>query len=93
MSKPRDSRFHQRGRMDIMACILRHSMGHSRKTNLIYKCNLGSNQFKAYLDLLLRTELLRRYEEKGGRVESYETTQKGKAFLKEYRKISLLLET
>jgi len=79
--------------MDIMACILHHSVGHSRKTNLIYKCNLGSNQFKAYLHLLLRTGLLKRYEEKGGRAESYETTEKGQAFLREYRKIKALLET
>lgn len=92
MSDIEESLFLQRSRMDIIACILEHSAGHSRKTNLIYKCNLGSNQFKVYLSLLLGTGLLRRYEEKGGRVESYEATEKGEAFLNEYRKLKALLE-
>jgi len=84
-------RFHQRSRVDIIACILRNSNGTSRKTRLIYRCNLSLSQFNTYATCLIEGELLTKYAGEGG-AEIYETTEKGRRFLRDYEKISKILE-
>lgn len=80
--------------MDIIANILYVSDGGAKKTHVMYKCNLSFRQLHAYLDLLIDRRLLRKVEKgENRRQELYETTSKGKAFLKAYKNIKALLAT
>lgn len=86
----KSGRFHHRSRIDIIGCILENAIGHSRKTNLIYKCNLSVGQCNLYLDLLTEAGLLRK-NNPGSRV-AFATTEKGKTFLKDYKKLKTILD-
>lgn len=88
----RKRRFIQRSRLDIIACILSNAENGSRKTRLIYQCNLSVSQFNKYATSLLEGALL---ETKitGKKIVTYYTTPKGKEFLQDYQKIHLVLET
>ena len=77
--------------MDIIACILGFSNTSSRKTRLIYRCNLNLIQFNLYAECLIQGGLLRKYEKNGK--EIYESTEKGKEFLRDYTKIQEVLES
>ena len=83
--------FLQRSRIDIMACILRNSNAASRKTRLIYRCNLSLSQFNKYADCLTEGGLLRRSRGENG-AEIYHTTEKGKEFLRDYERIRSILD-
>jgi len=82
--------FSQRGRVDIIECILGNSNSSSRKTRLIYRCNLSLSQFNFYAECLIQGGLLGSYERNGKKI--YETTEKGKTFIKDYAKIREVLE-
>jgi len=84
-------RFLQRSRIDIIACVLENSDNSSRKTRLIYRCNLSLSQFNMYADCLIEGELLKKYLTQNG-TEIFETTEKGKKFLNDYEKIRKILE-
>lgn len=84
-------RFIQRSRIDIVACILSYSNESSRKTRIIYRCNLSLSQFNMYADCLVEGGLLERYIGRNG-VEIYKTTQKGKNFLKDYERLKKVLD-
>lgn len=84
------SGFSRRSRMDIMACILENSNESSRKTRLIYRCNLSLLQFNLYKNCLAEIGLLKASKREDG-VEIFETTEKGKEFLKAYGKIKTCL--
>lgn len=87
-----NSHFSRRSRLDIMAIILTTSLNGSRKTNLIYKCNLSINQFKNYLDFLLVKGLLQKSILKiNSPYEVMRTTKKGKKFLKKYNELKELI--
>jgi predicted transcriptional regulator len=84
-------RFLQRGRVDIMSCILENSTKTSRKTRLIYRCNLSLSQFNMYATCLIEGQLLKKYL-KEGNIKIFETTEKGKQFLKDYQKVKSVLD-
>jgi predicted transcriptional regulator len=68
-----------------MADILETSQSGVKKTCLMYRCNLSFKQLKYYLDFLLRKELLRMTaEDMRSNHDLFETTDKGKEFLKTY---------
>ena len=78
-----------RSRTDIMADILnetRLTRVGSRKTRLMYRCNLSFRQLKIYLKLLVDKEFLRVVLTKGSNeeVEIYQITEEGLSFLKAY---------
>ena len=91
MKHEKNRGFLQRGRMDIIACILSNAVGGSRKTRLIYKCNLSMSQFSSYVDRLIEGGLLRRYVNDKGK-EIYEPAEKGIDFLRDYEKIKKILD-
>ena len=84
-------RFLQRSRVDIIACILSNSNDTSRKTRLIYRCNLSLSQFNMYADCLIEGGLLDKHTAESGAV-IYETTARGKSFLKDYSRIREVLD-
>jgi predicted transcriptional regulator len=72
--------------------MLKISLKGSRRTNLIYKCNLSIKQLKKYLNLLLDKGLLQKsIVKKNSSYEVYTTTKKGKHFLKKHRELKELI--
>ena len=88
----RRRRFIQRSRLDIIACILSNAETGSRKTRLIYQCNLSVSQFNKYATSLLEGALLET-QVSGNKIVTYYTSPKGKEFLQDYQKIHMVLET
>lgn len=81
--------FMHRGRMDIMAGILRVSRGGARKPHIMYRCNLSFRHLKTYLDFLTNSGLIREISKSGRSV--FETTDKGLQFLQAYSTLKALL--
>lgn len=86
-----ENRFQQRSRIDIVACILECSINGARKTRLVYKCNLNFSQFNLYKDCLIKVGLLSNLKQ-GNNAEIFKTTDKGKEFLEDYRRIKSILD-
>lgn len=76
-----------RSRMDIAAAILDIARGGSIKTRIMYNAFLSFPQLKEYLDLLLKGGLLE-HDESG---RTYNTTDKGRRFLKMYQEIDRMI--
>lgn len=89
----RSSSSHHRGQLDVIADILEASHGGTRKTHLMYHCNLSFKQSKYYLDFLLKKKLLR-VAGQGGNPDHglFEITDKGKKFLKAYKGLKALMK-
>jgi len=85
-----------RSRMDIIANILNVANTGARKTHIMYKCNLSFKQLRVYLEFLRERKLLKsiplKTQEKNNSV-TYQTTNKGKAFLQAYSSIRALLSS
>ena len=81
-----------RGRLDIMANILNTAANGTKKTQLMYKCNLSFKQLELYLNLLTAKRLLSKRIYNGIKdVTLYETTVKGQSFLQVYYTLNALL--
>ena len=83
--------FSRRSRIDIIACILKNSIDGSRKTRLISRSNLNVPQFNLYENLLVEAGLLSILTLED-QTETFETTEKGKEFLRDYAEIKGILE-
>jgi len=84
-----------RSRIDIIANILRVAENESRRTHIMYRCNLSFKQLHTYLDFLTERKLIKRTKVIGDENPSgkYLTTNKGKAFIQAYSSIRALLST
>ena len=82
----RDKRLSPRSRMDIMASILKEAKDPSRKTRIMYRCNLSFRQLKVYLKLLVGEGFLKVIPIKESKTvaEAFQITGKGRSFLKAY---------
>jgi predicted transcriptional regulator len=83
-----------RSRIDIIANILHAAEGGAKKTHIMYKCNLSFRQLHIYLNYLTERKLLKSIPAKTGErndSNTYEITEKGKAFIQAYRNIRALL--
>jgi len=91
-SEKRNSNSH-RGRLDIIADILEASYCETKKTYLMYRCNMSFKQLKYYLNFLLVRELLCMV---AGDVSAdrglFEITSKGKEFLRAYKGLKALVK-
>ena len=67
--------------MDVIECILEKIIGGSEKTHVMHQCNLTNDKFQVYLDFLLSYGFVTEFQ------EIIETTEKGLAFLKDYRRL------
>ena len=83
-------RFHQRSWIDIIACIL-EDYNESSGRRGVYRCNLSLSQLNLYEDYLVEAGFLKVSRRENG-VKVFETTQKGKEFLRDYRKIRASLD-
>jgi predicted transcriptional regulator len=82
-----------RGNFDIIADILDASHGGTKKTSLMYRCNLSFKQLKCYSALLLQTGLLRLNDQTNeSDPATLEVTDKGRRFLRAYRGLKALMK-
>ena len=80
--------FFKRGRLDIMFTI--QSLCNiipSKKTHIMYKCNLSFRQLEIYLEFLTNKGCLKPIDE-----GTYKTTERGRKFTKKYQHVKNLLE-
>ena len=81
-----------RGRFDIIADILEASYEDTRKTYLMYRCNMSFKQLKIYLDFLLGKELLCMVNGSlSPDLNMFRITDKGREFLKSYKGLKNLV--
>ena len=82
----RRKRVSPRSRMDIMASILEEAKNPSRKTKIMYRCNLSFRQLKVYLKLLVGEGFLKEIPIKESETvaKAFQITGKGRSFLKAY---------
>jgi len=81
-----------RTQIDIMANILNEAVEGTRKTHIMYGCNLSYRQLQSYLKLLVGMNLLSAVSEKrSSKTTFFETTAKGQDFLLAYRKLKTLM--
>lgn len=79
-----DQIWKRRGRVEILADILRAASNGARGTHIMYRANLNFAQRKKYLSEALNAGLI------GVKVKSplvYVTTEKGHEWLRNYRKL------
>ncbi len=92
---PMDSTMHtniagmRRGRLRIMADILRNAQNPAKKTHIMYECNLSFDQLKRYLNFLKKKALIEREIRSGSVI--YQTTTYGQEFLRRYSRVLGLL--
>jgi len=83
-----------RDSIDIVADILKASLGGAKKTQLMYSCNLSFRQLESYLGLLLEKNLLRCKNVKRSKSSTiYEITEKGQEFLRNYKILKSFIST
>ncbi len=80
-----------RGSLDIIADILEASKGKTRKTYLMYRCNLSFKQLETYLNLLLKRGLISPIEDKDNDTSLFKITEKGERFLETYKGLQGLM--
>ena len=72
--------------MDVIECALEKMIGGSEEAHVMHQCNLTNDKFQVYLDFLLSEGFIREVK------ETTETTEKGIAFLKDYRRLKASLK-
>ena len=77
----KDSFKKRRGKLEIIIDILSVAMKDAKKTEIVYKANLNFKRAGKYLPYLEEKGLI---ENMGS---EYKTTEKGKQFLRDYRKM------
>jgi len=80
--------FVKRGRLEIIYEILSVSRQPTRKTRILYRCNLSYDQLQKYLQYLISHGLLMSF--KKDRREFFQGTEKGKEFLDWYERLKTL---
>jgi len=80
----------RRGHMDIIADILRAAKEGTKKTKIIFRARINSEQSKKYLSLMVRKGLIE--AEKRGKYELYRVSEKGSKFIREYHELKELLK-
>jgi predicted transcriptional regulator len=86
-----DSSNSHRGNLDIIADILDASDGGTKKTYLMYRCNLSFKQLKNYSSFLIGSGLLHFAKEEANN-GTLRVTDKGKEFLRAYKKLKALMK-
>lgn len=76
--------------MDVISFILEKSDDSTSETKLLHACNLNLSQFRLYRTFLVDTGLLKACEQEEG-VDLFETTGRGREFLRDYARVKALL--
>ena len=82
----------KRSDIDIMANILSEANKDTKKTRIMYRCNLSHRQLQIYLQVLRDMGLLAFHSKKeGAKMNYFRTTSKGFKFLDAYRALKILM--
>ena len=82
----------KRNDIDIMANILTETSDATKKTRIMYRCNLSHSQLQVYLEILHELGFLEfRYKKEATKPKRFRTTQKGFKFLDAYRRLKNLM--
>jgi predicted transcriptional regulator len=87
--KKTDFMRNKRGRFTIIYKILSYCQQPTAKTRIMTKCNLGYNNLKEYLKLLVSHDLLSSFD--GEKGELYRTSETGYRFIASYEQLIELL--
>lgn len=82
----------KRSDIDIVANILNVANKGSKKTRIMYRCNLSHRQLQVYLEFLLDMEFLSLdIKKEEGKLNNFRTTSKGLRFLDAYHTLKGLM--
>ena len=82
----------KRSDIDIIANILVEANKGTKKTHILYKCNLSHKQLQAYMRILHDLGFLASYTNNdGSKMKYFRTTPKGSEFLEAYRILKSLM--
>ncbi len=85
-------RVRKRSDIDIMANILSEANTGTKKTRIMYRCNLSHSQLQVYLQILRDMEFLASHSKKEcAKLNYFKTTSKGLKFLDAYRALKSLM--
>ena len=90
MLRDKEGSGRNRGRLDIVAEILRKVREPTLKTNIMSRCNMSTVQSVLYLGLMNSSHLIQTDET--ARLVTYQRTEAGREFLTLYDKMVVLLE-
>jgi predicted transcriptional regulator len=85
-----------RSRIDIIANILQAANEGTKKTHVMYRCNLSFRQLNAYLEFLVEMRFLETITMKTENKEDaqlFKTTRKGRDLVEAYHNLKTLLVT
>jgi len=80
----------KRSRMDVITSILEKSNRRASETRLLHMCDLSPSQLNPYRKFLVQTGLLEVSGQEQG-IDIFETTDKGREFLRDYARVKALL--
>ena len=89
----KEAEFAVRGRMDIIADILNQAEHGTKKTRIMYACNLSFRQLRVYLEFLLKRGFLALHDSENEKNHVFKTTEKGLAFLRAYRTLQAVISS
>ena len=78
----------KRGKMEIIVSVLEVALNGARKTHIIYKANLDTRSVKRHLEFLMKIGFIIQLKDNP---KIYKTTEKGCAFLNQYKKLQDML--
>ena len=82
----------KRSDIDIMANILSEANTSTKKTRIMYRCNLSHSQLQVYLQVLRDLGFLAFHSKKeGAKLNYFKTTSKGLKFLDAYHALKSLM--
>ena len=83
-----------RGWLEIVEFILSICISGSRKTHVMYRCNLNSKQINDYLNFLLKHGMLDKIQERpDSKRHIFRTNELGKEFIDRYKQLTHLFHT
>jgi predicted transcriptional regulator len=90
----KETEFAVRGRLDIIADVLRQAKHGAKKTRIMYQCNLSFRQLRVYLNFLVKKEFLSFHalNENPGSL-MFVTTEKGLDFLEAYDSLQAVISS
>lgn len=80
----------RRGKLEIMVDILKETCNPTKKTQIMYQCNMNFEQLKRYLRFMKFKGFIR-INEKVGAI-TYQITEKGWNFVEKYEGLARLLQ-
>lgn len=89
----KEAEFAVRGRIDIIADILAEATKGTKKTRIMYMCNLSFRQLRVYLDFLVKRGFITLSNSEGDEALIFKTTKKGLAFVKAYQALQAVISS